>query len=92
MKSFHSSQLVSVCTCVVIELGVYPQKLACTPKFEKQGVHVPPVSKWSGHAAVIFQSGQTGFGPLAHGQVSSSNEIASYLLFLNIHELLTFDR
>ena len=50
MKLFHSSQLVLVCTCEVIELGVYPHKLACTPKFEKQGVHVPPISKWSGHA------------------------------------------
>ena len=55
MKSFHSSQLVSVCTYVIIELGVNPQKLTCTPQFEKQGVHVPPVSKWSGHAGRVWR-------------------------------------
>ena len=41
MKSFHLPQLVLVCTCVVIELGVYPPKLACTPKLRSKGYMYP---------------------------------------------------
>ena len=41
MKSFHSSQLVSVCTRVVIEPGVYPQKLVCTPNLRSKGYMYP---------------------------------------------------
>ena len=41
MKSFHSSQLVSVCTRVVIEPGVYPQKLVCTPNLRGKGYMYP---------------------------------------------------
>ena len=41
MKSFHSSQLVSVCTRVVIEPGVYPQKLVCTPNSRSKGYMYP---------------------------------------------------
>ena len=41
MKSFHSSQLVSVCTRVVIEPGVYPQKLVCTPTLRSKGYMYP---------------------------------------------------
>ena len=37
----NSSQLVSVCTRVVIELGVYPQKLACTPNLKSKGYMYP---------------------------------------------------
>ena len=56
MKSFHSSQLVLVCTCVIIEVGVCPQKLACTPKFEKQGGHVPPNFKMEWACCVTLTS------------------------------------
>ena len=58
--SIATTGKVSVCKCVVIELGVYPQKLACTPKFKKQGVHVPPILKWSGHA------GEFDLGPVPY--------------------------
>ena len=54
MKSFHLPQLVLVCTCVVIELGVYPPKLACTPKLRSKGYMYPQFQNGVGMLMIIL--------------------------------------
>ena len=74
MKSFHLPQLVLVCTCVVIELGVYPPKLACTPKLRSKGYMYPQFQNGVGMLISVYivrshariQRGDRGSRPLSN--------------------------
>ena len=69
MKSFHSSQLVSVCTRVVIEPAVYPQKLVCTPNLRSKGYMYPQFQNGVGmltYAQIGHMMGYLQWVPLLH--------------------------
>ena len=45
---------IEICTSISDFQKVYPQILACTPKCQSLGVHVPPNENVCGHAEVYF--------------------------------------